>query len=89
MHKGEISVACILIGVLLGMIISAICMSYSLHVDDIELAIATSCNAPNKAILVDGYFFGNTLKIKCTDGKISRQQLVLHGNRINVDDHGK
>jgi hypothetical protein len=85
MKKREVGIASVLVGIMLGMIISAMCMSYSLHYEDLVAAATKNCSDTNKAVLIDGYFWGTSIRVQCADGKTSRYPLVLHGNSVHVD----
>jgi hypothetical protein len=92
MSKSDVAIASTLVGTLAGMAVSAVCMTYSLHAEDVIAAMSKNCTDTNKAVLIDGYFFGTTLKVQCADGTVKHypiEKLALHGNGVHVDDHRK
>ena len=78
--KTAIAIVCGGGGVILGMIVSAFFLKFTVPVTQIENDLKSSC-AGSEADKMDVYLFGTQIKVECKDGKVNTFRIKTSSER--------
>lgn len=83
MSKGEAAILFSLLGIILGMIVSAFFLKFTISIPQLEEDIAISCVKSEPAKL-HVYLFGTRISVECKNGQMNHYNLILHGNSTDI-----